>query len=182
MKRRLLLLLPLVLFLALGIFLYQGLSINPFERESALMAREFPDFELSTLEEPERKVSQDALSGELSLVNVWGSWCPTCRQEMPQLLDLAERGVRLVGVDYKEEGASDGERRARGSAFLTQFGNPFEFNIFDPEGTLGFDLGVYGAPETFLVDAEGIIRYHHTGYITADDVEKIILPEVEKWR
>ena len=101
---------------------------------------------------------------------------------MPQLLDLAERGVRLIGVDYKEEGASDGERRARGRAFLTQFGNPFAFNIFDPEGTLGFDLGVYGAPETFLVDAEGIIRYHHTGYITAEDVEKIILPEVEKWR
>ena len=119
-------------------------------------------------------MSQGALSGELSLVNVWGSWCPTCRQEMPQLLDLAERGVRLVGVDYKEEGASDGERRARGSAFLTQFGNPFEFNIFDPEGTLGFDLGVYGAPETFLVDHTGTIRHKHIGPVTAQSYDDLL--------
>lgn len=182
MKRRLLLLVPLVLFLVLGAFLYQGLSINPFDRESALMAREFPAFELTTLDNPQQHVDEGDIKGEVTLVNVWGSWCPTCRQEMPQLLDLADRGVRLIGVDYKETAASDAEKRAQGQAFLTQFGNPFAFNVFDPLGSLGFDLGVYGAPETFLVDADGIIRYHHTGYITADDVESIIMPEVEKWR
>lgn len=182
MKRRLLLLLPLVAFLVLAVFLYRGLSINPSERESALMAREFPAFSLSTLQEPQRQVDASLLEGQVTLVNVWGSWCPTCRQEMPQLLELAERGVRLVGVDYKEQGADDAAQRAKGTAFLQQFGNPFEVNIFDPDGSLGFDLGVYGAPETFLVDAEGVIRYHHTGYITAEDVDQIILPEVEKWQ
>lgn len=175
MKRRLLLLLPLVGFLVLGGFLYQGLSMNPFDRDSALMAREFPAFELSTLEDPERVVDASLLEGEVTLVNVWGEWCPTCKQEMPQLLDLADRGVRLVGVDYKDT-------REKGREFLAEFGNPFEVNVFDPEGTLGFDLGVYGAPETFLVDREGIIRYHHTGYIKPDDVRETILPEVEKWR
>ncbi|QFU00495.1 Thiol:disulfide interchange protein DsbE [Halomonas sp. THAF5a] len=175
MKRRLLLLLPLIGFLVLGGFLYQGLSMNPFERDSALMAREFPAFELSTLEDPERLVDASLLEGEVTLVNVWGEWCPTCKQEMPQLLDLADRGVRLVGVDYKDT-------REKGREFLAEFGNPFEVNVFDPEGTLGFDLGVYGAPETFLVDREGIIRYHHTGYIKPDDVRETILPEVEKWR
>ncbi|MFG6159142.1 DsbE family thiol:disulfide interchange protein [Halomonas sp. 1390] len=175
MKRRLLLLLPLIGFLVLGGFLYQGLSMNPFDRDSALMAREFPAFELTTLEDPERTVDASLLEGEVTLVNVWGEWCPTCKQEMPQLLDLADRGVRLVGVDYKDT-------REKGREFLAEFGNPFEVNVFDPEGTLGFDLGVYGAPETFLVDADGIIRYHHTGYIKPDDVRETILPEVEKWR
>ncbi|RTQ98568.1 DsbE family thiol:disulfide interchange protein [Halomonas nitroreducens] len=175
MKRRLLLLLPLVGFLVLGGFLYQGLSMNPFERDSALMAREFPAFELSTLEDPQRTVDASLLEGQVTLVNVWGEWCPTCKQEMPQLLDLADRGVRLVGVDYKDT-------REKGLEFLAEFGNPFEVNVFDPEGTLGFDLGVYGAPETFLVDAKGVIRYHHTGYIKPEDVREVILPEVEKWR
>lgn len=175
MKRRLLLLLPLVGFLVLGAFLYMGLSINPFERDSALMAREFPAFELTTLEDPERVVDASLLEGEVTLVNVWGEWCPTCKQEMPQLLDLAERGVRLVGVDYKDT-------REKGREFLAEFGNPFAVNIFDPEGSLGFDLGVYGAPETFLVDRDGIIRYHHTGYIKPEDVRETILPEVERWR
>lgn len=175
MKRRLLLLLPLIGFLVLGAFLYMGLSINPFDRDSALMAREFPTFELTTLEDPERVVDESLLEGEVTLVNVWGEWCPTCKQEMPQLLDLAEDGVRLVGVDYKDT-------REKGREFLAEFGNPFEVNIFDPEGDLGFDLGVYGAPETFLVDRDGIIRYHHTGYIRPEDVRETILPEVEKWR
>ena len=175
MKRRLLLLLPLLGFLVLGGFLYQGLSMNPFDRDSALMAREFPAFELTTLEDPERTVDASLLEGEVTLVNVWGEWCPTCKQEMPQLLDLADRGVRLVGVDYKDT-------REKGREFLAEFGNPFEVNVFDPEGTLGFDLGVYGAPETFLVDADGVIRYHHTGYIKPEDVRETILPEVEKWR
>ncbi|MDR5867330.1 DsbE family thiol:disulfide interchange protein [Halomonas koreensis] len=175
MKRRLLLLLPLVGFLVLGGFLYQGLSMNPFDRDSALMADPFPSFALTTLEDPSRTVDESLLAGEVTLVNVWGEWCPTCKQEMPQLLDLADRGVRLVGVDYKDT-------REKGRAFLAEFGNPFEVNVFDPDGDLGFELGVYGAPETFLVDPEGVIRYHHTGYIKPEDVTQVILPEVEKWR
>ncbi|NYS61571.1 DsbE family thiol:disulfide interchange protein [Vreelandella salicampi] len=175
MKRRLLLFLPLVGFLLLAVFLYLRLSEDPSYRDSALVARNFPEFEASTLEDPDRRVDQSVLTGEVTLVNVWGEWCPACKQEMPQLLDLADRGVRMVGVNYRDT-------REKGREFLTEFGNPFELNIFDPEGDIGFDLGVYGAPETFLVDADGIIRYHHTGYISPADVSDTIMPEVEKWR
>lgn len=175
MKRRLLLLIPLLVFVVLAAFLYQGLSLNPSARDSALLAREFPAFQLSSLEDPDARVDESLFQGEVTLVNVWGEWCPTCKQEMPQLLALADQGVRLIGIDYKDT-------RAKGREFLDEFGNPFELNIFDPEGSLGFDLGVYGAPETFLVDAEGIIRYHHTGYIKPEDVTQTILPEVNEWR
>lgn len=174
MKRRLLLLLPLLIFMGLGFFLYRGLAMDPSARESALLAQPFPAFTLTTLEDPSRRVDESLLEGEMTLVNVWGEWCPTCKHEMPQLLDLAERGVRLVGINYKDT-------QKKGLEFLEEFGNPFEVNIFDPEGSLGFELGVYGAPESFLVDAEGIIRYKHTGYITPEDVERVI-QEVEKWQ
>ncbi|MCK2184633.1 DsbE family thiol:disulfide interchange protein [Halomonas getboli] len=175
MKRRLLLLLPLAGFLVLTVFLYRGLSINPAERDSALVERPFPAFSLTTLGDPGRTLDDSLMQGQVTLVNVWGEWCPTCKQEMPQLLELADRGVRLVGVDYKDT-------REKGREFLAEFGNPFEVSLFDPEGSLGFDLGVYGAPESFLVDAEGVIRYHHTGYISPRDVEQVILPEVTKWQ
>ncbi|WP_444678466.1 DsbE family thiol:disulfide interchange protein [Halomonas sp. E19] len=176
MNRRLLLLLPLLGFLVLSVFLYQGLSLNPFHRESALMARDFPEFDLPTLEDPDRRVDRSLLqTGEMTLVNVWGEWCPECKREMPQLLDLASRGIRMVGISWKDT-------RDKGLGFLEEFGNPFEINIFDPDNELGFELGVFGAPETFLVDREGIIRYHHTGYISAQDVREHILPEVQKWQ
>ncbi|TDX31662.1 cytochrome c biogenesis protein CcmG/thiol:disulfide interchange protein DsbE [Modicisalibacter xianhensis] len=174
MKRRLLLLVPLLIFLGLGFFLYRGLAMDPSARDSALLAQEFPAFTLSTLEDPDARVNESLLQGEVTLVNVWAEWCPTCKEEMPQLLMLAERGVRLVGINYKDT-------RTKGREFLDTFGNPFEVNIFDPDGDLGFDLGVYGVPETFLVDADGIIRYKHTGYITPEDVEKV-MREVERWR
>tara|TARA_B100000700_G_scaffold224433_1_gene247464 strand:+ start:7823 stop:8317 length:495 start_codon:yes stop_codon:yes gene_type:complete len=163
-----------LVFLGLGFFLYRGLEMNPFARDSALLAKHFPPFTLTTLEAPSRRVDESLLKGEVTLVNVWAEWCPTCKEEMPQLLTLAERGVRLIGINYKDT-------RAKGLEFLDHFGRPFEVNIFDPDGDLGFELGVYGVPETFLVDTEGIIRYKHTGYITPEDVEKVI-QEIEKWQ
>jgi len=177
MNRRLLLLLPLIGFLALSLFLYQGLSLNPFHRESALMARDFPAFDLATLEDSDRRVDRSLLTtGELTLVNVWGEWCPECKREMPQLLDLSHRhDIRMVGISWKDT-------REKGLGFLEEFGNPFEINIFDPDNELGFELGVFGAPETFLVDADGVIRYHHVGYIAPGEVREKILPEVERWR
>lgn len=175
MKRRLLLFLPLIGFLGLAAFFYYRLGLDPSYRDSALIKRDFPAFSASTLKDPERTVDESLLKGEVTLVNVWGEWCPACKQEMPQLLDLADRGIRMVGVDYRDT-------REKGQQFLEEFGDPFELNIFDPDGDLGFELGVYGAPETFLVDADGVIRYHHTGYIAPDDVRDVIVPEVEKWR
>lgn len=174
MKRRLLLLFPLLVFLGLGFFLYRGLAMDPSARDSALLAQQFPAFTLSTLEDPDPRVDESLLLEQVTLVNVWAEWCPTCKEEMPQLLTLAERGVRLVGINYKDT-------RVKGREFLDEFGDPFEVNIFDPDGDLGFELGVYGVPETFLVDAEGIIRYKHTGYITPEDVERVV-QEVGKWR
>ncbi|MFC7369266.1 DsbE family thiol:disulfide interchange protein [Vreelandella zhaodongensis] len=174
MRRPLLLLLP-VGFLGIAFLLYQGLGLDPSHRDSALMAREFPTFEATTLRDEEHQVDQTLLTGEVTLVNVWGEWCPACKQEMPQLLELADNGIRMVGINYRDT-------REKGLEFLHEFGDPFEVNIFDPEGSLGFDLGVYGAPETFLVDADGVIRYHHKGYVSPEDVRERILPEVEKWR
>lgn len=174
MKRRLLLLLPFLIFLGLGFFLYRGLAMDPSARDSALLAQKFPAFTRATLKDPATRVDESLLLGQVTLVNVWAEWCPTCKAEMPQLLTLDERGVRLVGINYKDT-------RAKGLEFLEEFGDPFDVNIFDPDGDLGFELGVYGVPETFLVDAEGLIRYKHTGYITPEDVERV-LQEVEKWR
>ena len=171
--RRLVLFVPLVVVVGLGAFLYQRLDDDPYARDSALLSRPFPEFSLSTLSDPQSRLDASLLKGQVSLVNVWGEWCPTCKHEMPQLLDLASRGVHMVGVDYKDT-------RAKGRQFLAEFGNPFSVNLFDPDGTLGFDLGVYGAPETFLVDAEGVIRYHHTGYIRPEDVRDVILPTLER--
>ncbi|RUR34383.1 DsbE family thiol:disulfide interchange protein [Vreelandella nanhaiensis] len=173
-RRRLLLLLPLG-FLLVALFFYQRLQHDPSARDSALMAREFPVFEATTLRDANRHVDQTLLQDDVTLVNVWGEWCPACKQEMPQLLELAEHGIRMVGVNYRDT-------REKGMSFLNEYGDPFTVNIFDPEGSLGFDLGVYGAPETFLVDADGIIRYHHKGYISPEDVTERILPEVAKWR
>ena len=119
-------------------------------------------------------MDESLLRGQMSLVNVWASWCPTCKEEMPQLLALSERGIQMVGINYKDT-------RDLGRQFLEEFGKPFEVNIFDPAGDLGFELGVYGVPETFLVDANGIVRYKHVGYITPAQVDEV-MAEVEKWR
>jgi len=174
MMRRLLLLLPFVVFLGLAFFLYRGLSLDPSARESALIGQAFPAFTLPTLEDPDTEVDESLLRGQVSLVNVWASWCPTCKEEMPQLLALSERGIQMVGINYKDT-------RDLGRQFLEEFGKPFEVNIFDPAGDLGFELGVYGVPETFLVDANGIVRYKHVGYITPAQVDEV-MAEVEKWR
>lgn len=175
MNRRWLLLLLPAGFLVVALFFYQRLQHDPSARDSALMARAFPAFEATTLRDANRHVDQTLLQGEITLVNVWGEWCPACKQEMPQLLELAGHNIRMVGVNYRDT-------REKGMSFLDEYGDPFVVNIFDPEGSLGFDLGVYGAPETFLVDGDGIIRYHHKGYISPEDVAERILPEVAKWR
>ena len=174
MMRRLLLLLPFLVFLGLAFFLYRGLSLDPSARESALIGQAFPAFTLPTLEDPDTEVDESLLRGHISLVNVWASWCPTCKEEMPQLLALSERGIQMVGINYKDA-------RDLGRQFLEEFGKPFEVNIFDPAGDLGFEIGVYGVPETFLVDADGIVRYKHVGYITPAQVDEVMM-EVEKWR
>ena len=157
MGPRLKLFLPLILFAMLAITLFRGLSLDPSEMPSALIDRPFPVFNLPRLGSP-GLLSQADLEGQVSLLNVWATWCVACRVEHPYLKQLAQRGIPLFGINYKDNDA-DAQR------WLDELGDPYRFNIADHEGTLGLDLGVYGAPETYLVDAKGVIRYRHVGVV-----------------
>ena len=157
MVHRLKLFLPLILFAILAITLFRGLSLDPREMPSALIDRPFPAFSLPRLNGA-GLLSQADLEGQVSLLNVWATWCVACRVEHPYLKQLAQRGIPLFGINYKDNDA-DAQR------WLEELGDPYRFNIADHDGTLGLDLGVYGAPETYLVDAAGVIRYRHVGVL-----------------
>ncbi|KTT28226.1 DsbE family thiol:disulfide interchange protein [Pseudomonas rhizoryzae] len=157
MRRRLLLCLPLLAFLVLAGFLYRGLYRDPQVLPSALVGQPFPAFSLPGVLD-ERLFSRQDLLGRPALVNVWGTWCVACREEHPLLNRLKAQGVVIHGVNYKDDNAS--ARR-----WLAEFHDPYQLDIRDDEGRLGLDLGVYGAPETFLIDAQGIVRYRHVGVV-----------------
>jgi periplasmic protein thiol:disulfide oxidoreductases, DsbE subfamily len=151
--------LPLILVIALGGVLYRGLSLNPQDMPSALVGKTMPDFALKTLNNTEKVVTQADLLGDIILVNVWATWCPTCKYEHPYLVDIAKNPqVNLYGLNYKDE-------RVAAQKWLKNYEDPYEFSIFDEEGTLGLDLGVYGAPETFVIDHHGTIRKRFAGAI-----------------
>ncbi|MEI6895351.1 MAG: DsbE family thiol:disulfide interchange protein [Colwellia sp.] len=151
--------LPLILVIALGVVLYRGLSLNPQDMPSALVGKTFPTFELSTLKTRGKLVTQADLVGDIILVNVWATWCPTCKYEHPYLVDIAKNmQVKLYGLNYKDE-------RNAAEKWLEFYQDPYLFSIFDEDGTLGLDLGVYGAPETFVIDHHGIIRKRFAGAI-----------------
>ncbi|WP_185236052.1 DsbE family thiol:disulfide interchange protein [Teredinibacter franksiae] len=155
---RLKLFIPLFIFAVLAAFLWKGLSLDPNYLPSALIDKPVPAFELPNLREPDQLVKTEELLGEPYLLNVWATWCPSCRVEHPYLLQLAEQGVKIVGLNYKDEDEAAKE-------WLKHFKDPYSLIIADREGRLGLDLGVYGAPETFIVDAQGIIRYKHVGVV-----------------
>lgn len=167
---RLKLFIPLLIFLVLAGFLLRGLSIDPKELPTALKDRPFPAFELPALAPAKRILGVADLKGP-ALVNVWATWCPSCRVEHGQLLAIAAEGVPVYGVNYKDE-------RSAALAWLEQLGDPYRFNIFDPEGSLGMDLGVYGAPETYVIDAEGVIRYKRVGVVTEELWRDTIRPMI----
>lgn len=149
---------PFGLFLVLALFLLKGLDKDPNELPSALIDRPVPAFSLPQLHDPKTMVDESLFQGHVSLLNVWATWCPSCRAEHPFLLALAGQGVRIIGMDYKD-------RDGPALRWLEKLGNPYETNIVDAAGTLGVDLGVYGAPETYLVDDKGIIRAKHVGVL-----------------
>ena len=157
MASRLKLFVPLMLFAVLAIFLFRGLSLDPREMPSALIDRPLPEFTLPDLGQ-QRQLSRKDVIGQVMLLNVWATWCISCRVEHPYLQLLADQGIPIYGVNYKDDDA-DALR------WLQELGNPYRANIADREGTLGLDLGVYGAPETYLVDAAGVIRYRHVGVV-----------------
>ncbi|MFP6848638.1 MAG: DsbE family thiol:disulfide interchange protein [Pseudomonas sp.] len=155
--KRLVLLLPLVLFLGVAVFLYRGLFLDPSELPSALIDKPFPAFSLPAVQDA-KLLSEADLKGKPALVNVWATWCVSCRVEHPVLNKLKEMGVTIYGVNYKDDNAA-------AQKWLVEFHDPYQLNINDARGTLGLDLGVYGAPETFLIDAKGIIRDKFVGVI-----------------
>ncbi len=155
---RLALFVPLALFIGLSLVLLLGLDKDPTELPSALVGEPFPAFNLSSLEDEQSTLTEQDLKGDVLLVNVWATWCFACRIEHPMLNELSQQGVKIVGLNYKDQ-------RAGAKAWLVERGNPYQFNIFDAQGSLGIDLGVYGAPETYLVDAEGIIRHRRVGVV-----------------
>lgn len=155
--KRLILLLPLAIFLGIAVFLYRGLFLDPAELPSALIGKPLPAFSLPSVDEPGRTFTVADLKGP-ALVNVWATWCVACKVEHPVLNDLAGRGVTLYGVNYKDDTAA-------AQKWLKEFHNPYRLNVSDAQGTLGLDLGVYGAPETFLIDKQGVIRHKYVGVI-----------------
>lgn len=155
--KRLILLLPLAIFLGVAVFLYRGLFLDPAELPSALIGKPFPAFSLPAVD-GSRTLSEADLKGKPALVNVWGTWCISCRVEHPVLNKLSQMGVTIHGVNYKDDNAA-------ALKWLKEFHNPYQLDIRDEQGSLGLDLGVYGAPETFLIDKDGIIRHKFVGVI-----------------
>ena len=149
--------LPLILVIALGIVLYRGLSLNPNEMPSALVGKSMPDFSLTTLNNPNEIVTKKDLVGDVILLNVWATWCPTCKYEHPYLLELSKNEqLKIYGINYKDELLPAQE-------WLTYYEDPYQFSIFDKDGLLGVKLGVFGAPETFVIDHHGIVRKRFAG-------------------
>jgi cytochrome c biogenesis protein CcmG/thiol:disulfide interchange protein DsbE len=163
-------LLPLGLFLALAVFLGLGLKLNPHEVPSPLIGKPAPAFALSTLSDPARTIRRDDLLGKVWMLNVWASWCSACRQEHPMLVEFARRGlVPIYGLNYKDA-------REDGLAWLASGGNPYTDSLFDFEGRTGIDFGVYGVPETFVIDQKGVIRLKHIGPLTPEVLQQEIEP------
>jgi len=172
--KRLFLFLPLVLAVVLGYFLYAGIGKDPHILHSAMIGHPVPSFDLPLLQQPARKVGPSALKGQVRLLNVWATWCPTCEAEHAYLKTLAAKGIPIIGLNYKDD-------RSSAIDWLQQRGNPYRFVMEDPKGTLGFDLGVYGAPETFLIDAKGVVRYRRVGAMDAQVWQDKLKPLYEKY-
>jgi cytochrome c biogenesis protein CcmG/thiol:disulfide interchange protein DsbE len=161
-------------FGALIALLGVGLTLNPREVPSPLVGKPAPPFELPLLHEPAKTFSSKDMAGKVWLLNVWASWCVACREEHPVLVKLAKTGaVPIYGLNYKD-------RREDGLPWLKQFGDPYVLSIHDFDGRLGIDYGVYGVPETFLIDKHGVIRYKRIGPVTEEIVKQKIVPLVSE--
>lgn len=167
-------LLPLLVFVLLVGFLAIGLKRDPREVPSPLIDKPAPTFSLPQLDAPDQQVATKDLLGQVWLLNVWASWCVACRQEHPLLVDLSKTGqVKLYGLNYKD-------KREDALGWLQKFGNPYLKSMSDTEGLVGIDYGVYGVPETFVIDKQGVIRYKQIGPVTPEALRDTLLPLVAK--
>ena len=172
MNRRLLW--TVAIFGALVVLLGIGLTLNPREVPSPLVGKPAPPFTLPLLHEPDKQFSSREPLGQVWLFNVWASWCAGCREEHPLLVNFAKSGVApLYGLNYKD-------RREDGLKWLKQYGDPYKASFYDLEGKVGIDYGVYGVPETYVIDKKGVIRYKRIGVVTPEIMAKKILPLVEE--
>ncbi|WP_345415405.1 DsbE family thiol:disulfide interchange protein [Halioxenophilus aromaticivorans] len=170
--KRWMLFVPVIVFAVLAAFFWRGLSLDPTAMPSALVGKPMPQFELPALEQNRGTISSTELVGQPYLLNVWATWCPTCKAEHPFLVDLAESGVNIIGVYYRDD-------TSKADGWLTNLGNPYLMNIVDEDGKLGIDLGVFGTPETYFVDAAGVIRYKHVGLISQKNWQEELGPIYE---
>jgi cytochrome c biogenesis protein CcmG, thiol:disulfide interchange protein DsbE len=169
-------LLPLIVFLVLVGFFAIGLNLNPREVPSPLIGKPAPAFTLPLLGAPDKKFSAGELKGKVWVLNVWASWCVPCRQEHPLIADLAKTGgVPVYGLNYKDKPTD-------ASAWLGKLGDPYAATVSDIDGLVGIDYGVYGVPETFVIDQQGVIRLKHIGPLTPEAMSKTVLPMLTKLR
>ncbi|MCG6970148.1 MAG: DsbE family thiol:disulfide interchange protein [Gammaproteobacteria bacterium] len=166
-------LVPLIIFIVVAAFLYRGLSLNPREVPSPFINKPAPDFTLQKLENMGEQFSNKDMLGKVWLLNVWASWCVACRQEHPLLVQMRRRGeIPIYGLNYK-----DAPSQAR--QWLKQHGDPYEISVVDFQGNVGIDYGVYGVPETFIIDKRGIIRHKVIGPISTNILNECVMPLVK---
>jgi cytochrome c biogenesis protein CcmG/thiol:disulfide interchange protein DsbE len=171
---RLRFILPLMAFLVMVAFLGIGLKLDPHEVPSPLINKPAPAFTLPQLHEPQKTFSPADMKGKVWLLNVWASWCVSCRQEHVYLTEFArDRSINLMGLNYKDEPAA-------AMQWLERLGNPYKISISDIDGMAGLDWGVYGVPETFIIDKKGIVRHKQTGPVDPTILQTIIMPLIEQ--
>jgi cytochrome c biogenesis protein CcmG/thiol:disulfide interchange protein DsbE len=169
-------LIPLLIFVLIVVFLWIGLSLNPREVPSPLIGKPAPAFELPALRRPGKVINSGDLKGQVWLLNVFASWCAPCLEEHPHLLELARREVvPLYGLNYK-----DGTDAAR--KWLRRHGDPYTGIMVDPDGRTGIEYGVYGVPETFVIDRAGVIRFKHIGPLTPEVLQGEMMPLIARLR
>ncbi|MXS85970.1 DsbE family thiol:disulfide interchange protein [Nitrosomonas sp. HPC101] len=167
-------LLPLAVFVVLVIFLGVGLTLNPRQVPSPLIDKPAPAFHLQQLYDSSKTLSSEDNLGKVWMLNVWASWCVACRDEHPVLVELSKLGiVPIYGLNYKDQ-------RDTAMQWLKQYGNPYETSIVDADGKVGINYGVYGVPETYVIDKQGIIRYKHIGPVTVESLKDKILPLIQE--
>lgn len=166
---------PLVAFILLARLLYVGLQLDPKQVPSVLIDKPVPEFVLPQLQPstPTQTMTQDSFKGQVSLLNVWATWCVSCRQEHELLLALKQQGVTIYGLNYKDN-------REEALQWLQQYGDPYLANGFDEEGRVGINWGVYGTPETFVIDDKGVIRHKFIGPLTPDIIASQLLPLLQQ--
>jgi cytochrome c biogenesis protein CcmG, thiol:disulfide interchange protein DsbE len=167
-------LVPLALFLVLAGFLAYGLKLDPREVPSPLIGKPAPAFNATRLAQPNQRISQQDLAGKVWVLNVWASWCVPCQEEHPMVTEFARRKLApVIGLNYKD-------KREAGLAWLKKLGDPYTDNLFDGDGRIGIDYGVYGVPETFVIDKQGIVRFKHVGPLTPQVLKEKLEPLVRQ--